>query len=241
MVMRHVIRVFVVFLVFGSIVVSVYAQPNIPKSKSLLIFPPKKAAKAGSLTIITKPDQTVFCLGSARGGKDTMFQTSLGTLTERYEIIPLECRRSGKEHITIDSGIVRMDSKSALPIDDRVEIYKTGATRRGSITLVQENKSGQWLGTDGALFFDSENVMLMEGDTVRIIGGKDEPVYINNQPFADTTVYIRNGKPYLTDAPTKAPTKADTSCKEDCRRMFEKGELKEGISIEECIKILCND
>lgn len=38
-----------------------------------------------------------------------------------------------------------------------------------------------------------------------------------------------------------SPPKEDTSCEENCRRMFERGDLKKGLGIEECIKKLCND
>lgn len=37
-----------------------------------------------------------------------------------------------------------------------------------------------------------------------------------------------------TDIDSKIP------CSEDCRRMFEKGQLRKGMSIEECIKLLCD-
>ena len=29
------------------------------------------------------------------------------------------------------------------------------------------------------------------------------------------------------------------ACVEDCRKMFEKGELRKGMTVEECIKVLC--
>ena len=32
---------------------------------------------------------------------------------------------------------------------------------------------------------------------------------------------------------------ANKACVEDCRKMFEKGELKKGMTVEECIKVLC--
>ena len=43
----------------------------------------------------------------------------------------------------------------------------------------------------------------------------------------------------LREASPEKSTDSREACEEDCRRMSEKGELRQGMTVEECIKMLC--
>jgi hypothetical protein len=44
------------------------------------------------------------------------------------------------------------------------------------------------------LYVRQQQGYLLEGQRVTVIGGKDNPLMIGGQPFADTTLVILNGK-----------------------------------------------
>jgi hypothetical protein len=147
----------------------------------------------------TKPLQAGDLTGTTATGKDTQFETSIGMLTRNVKVLKgakLKVVSPGK--VAISFGFIYIDPKNAFPIEESIEIYMGDKPDHPAmITLVRDLKSGKWLVTDGYIFYKDPKYMLLDGDTVKIIGGKDNPVYIDNQPFADTTVYIRNGKPHL--------------------------------------------
>ena len=62
------------------------------------------------------------------------------------------------------------------------------------ITFVQNLTSRAWLATNGLLYVRQQQGYLLEGQRVTVIGGKDNPLMIGGQPFADTTLVILNGK-----------------------------------------------
>ena len=43
----------------------------------------------------------------------------------------------------------------------------------------------------------------------------------------------------LSEASPEKSTDSREACEEDCRKMIEKGELRQGMTVEECIKMLC--
>jgi hypothetical protein len=43
----------------------------------------------------------------------------------------------------------------------------------------------------------------------------------------------------LREASPEKSTGSREACEEDCRKMIEKGELRQGMTVEECIKMLC--
>jgi len=147
----------------------------------------------------TKPLQAGDLTGTTGTEKDTPFETSIGTLKGNVRFLPgAELGEVSPGELAIFFGFINIDSKNAFPIDEPIEIYMGDKPDHPAmITLVRDLKSGKWIVTDGYICYKHPKYMLLDGDTIKIIGGKNNSVYIDNQPFADTTVYIRNGKPHL--------------------------------------------
>lgn len=63
-------------------------------------------------------------------------------------------------------------------------------------------------------------------------------VHIKSRGFK--LVVMKNAPPIeIYEASPEKSTDSREACKEDCRKMIERGELRQGMTVEECIKILC--
>ena len=146
----------------------------------------------------TKSLQTGSQTKTGAADKDAPFETSLGTLTRKNTLLRGNLVEVAPGKLAVTLGFICIDSKNAFPIKEPIKVYMGDKPDHPTvITLVQDLKSDKWLATDGCICYKHPKYMLLDGDTVKIIGGEDNPVYIGNQPFADTTVYLRNGKPQL--------------------------------------------
>lgn len=135
--------------------------------------------------------------------KDTgiTYQTPLGTLKQGGSLEDgSEFDLSGR----IIAGFMRMGHDQALAFN----IHSLSVSRQlkspspVQITLVQDQATRKWIATDGTIDIIDNNLVLVEGHTVNVLGGADQPFLIEGQPFFETQVKIQNGRPVRNPRPT---------------------------------------
>lgn len=86
----------------------------------------------------------------------------------------------------------------ALPVGDGLEVYAKGTattTNTPKVTFVQDISTGDWLATDGVIFFIDGKLFILNDHEIKIIGGKERPFQIADQQFYETSIKIKDGKP----------------------------------------------
>jgi len=132
------------------------------------------------------------------GDATKKFDTVLGTLSEGGVLEAGSQFDLGGNAIF---AVLAFPKGSAVALDEaRFDIcLDYGIEPPPSITLVQDSTTGKWLVTDGRLGMLREQLVLVEGHTVKIIGGEGSPIHIGDKPFFDTTVVIEGGRPVVNE------------------------------------------
>jgi len=164
--------------------------------------------------ILTNPSLAeTYADGLKVGGKGGLpvksnnYQTSLGTLRMGFYLLPgnrIEVDSSGSQKIVF--GLISIAADEAMEIgkenvDVKISNYKIKLSQKNGvvspyITFVQDQKSGEWLATDGCMIFDP-CLKIIDNSIVKLIGG---PIKISGKSFADATIEIKNGHPINMDS-----------------------------------------
>lgn len=126
------------------------------------------------------------------------YQTSLGQLNNGFLLQndnQVSMDKSG--NLLIVFGFIHMGSDEAVEIDNNVAVFQGETNLSPHITFVQDQKNGKWLATNGTMCIQNNSNLLLDNTTIKVIGGTDKPIKIAGQPFADTTVLIKNGRPIV--------------------------------------------
>lgn len=135
--------------------------------------------------------------------------TSLGTLKGRFLLENgNQISMGANNNLIIVFGIIHMGPDDATQINESIGVYTARKpTQPVEVTFVQDRKTGTWLATNGALCIVNDKQFLLDGTTIKVVGGANTPIKIAGQPFADTTVQIRDGKP-VAKGISKGPSPA---------------------------------
>ena len=111
----------------------------------------------------TKPLQAGDLTGTTATGKDTVFETSLGTLTRNVKFLPgAKLEMVSPKKLAITFGFIHIDSKNAFPVKEPIEFYMGDTPDHPAmITLVRDLKSGKLLVTDGYICYKDPKYMLL--------------------------------------------------------------------------------
>jgi len=147
---------------------------------------------------VSEPAAEARALGESTAETTTKrYNTQLGVLLDGGFVVEAGSIRDLSGRTVF--GILRIPKGHALPVaDGRLPICRDndiGPPRR--VTLVQDSDSGRWLATDGRLGLQGEELVLVDGHTVEIIGGGKSPVFIDSSPFSDGRVTIQDGQPVV--------------------------------------------
>jgi hypothetical protein len=124
------------------------------------------------------------------------YHTSLGKLSSGFLLqknSDLTITSSGK--FSIDFGFITIGKNEGLSVQNSVDIYTGHTNLTPCVTFVMDNKTREWIATDGVMCMEKEIPKLLNNSTVKIVGGKDKPIKIGGKPFAATTVTIKGGRP----------------------------------------------
>ncbi len=163
-------------------------------------------ASGKALTLATRGSQAAAPDKPNESGLEATYETSIGILHYGFHIDDNDVLMSPSNGaVGSFLGFATITETEAIEISDAIYASSKADfyTKKVSITLVQDKKTGKWLATAGKIgLFKADLVtngniivVLLEGQTIRIIGGKDKPIKILGSPFSDTTVVIREGKP----------------------------------------------
>jgi len=135
-------------------------------------------------------------------GKTTAYDTELGTLYEGMSIeAGAEVSFGMSGNMEIIFGFMELSSSNAFPVPSQLRIFtERSVTNKPQVTLVQDRITGKWLATRGKLALAKGEAGLVEGHRIKILGGKNNPIKIDGQSFAETTVVITNGTPVAKKA-----------------------------------------
>ncbi len=139
----------------------------------------------------------VFSIRDENGQIETV-ETSLGELEMKCLLdnnnVVMEDNQ-GRPNIVFGSIII--GAEDAVNIGEDLKVYtEWDATSTSKITLVQDKQNDKWFGTNGRLFIrNSSERVVLNGQTIKVIGGADNPVNIAGKAFSDTTVIIKDGEP----------------------------------------------
>jgi hypothetical protein len=132
-------------------------------------------------------------------GKATKYETELGTLYEGVSIekgAEISFGTSGNMEIIF--GFMGLSSSNAFPVGADLRVFTAhSVTNKPQVTLVQDKATGKWLATNGRIALEKGNIGVVEGHKIKILGGQNDPIKIDGQPFAATIVVITNGKPVV--------------------------------------------
>lgn len=129
------------------------------------------------------------------------YETALGILTAGGGRVDkgaqLEFDAANKKLIIV-KGFFSVPPGRAVPVSGAFKIIPEFGSPAGPInlTLVQNKANGKWLATDGkmAIYYKTSSG-LIEGHSIKIIGGPENPITIDGHPFSNTTILIKDGKP----------------------------------------------
>ena len=131
-------------------------------------------------------------------GQVRRYKTALGELKASMVLLKGSQMTKAGNKMEMKEGYFAITSDGGVSISYPVEIFKGKPYQTITpltITFVQDLASRDWLATDGLLYVRKYQGYLLEGQRVKVVGGKDKPVIIDGQPFADATLVIQNGKP----------------------------------------------
>jgi hypothetical protein len=131
-------------------------------------------------------------------GKVKRYKTASGELTATWLLLFGSQLTKAGSKMEFKEGYFAVSSDGGVPITNPVQIFKGKPYQVLTpleITFVQDRISGAWLATNGLLYVRKQQGYLLEGQRVRVIGGKDKPLFLDGQPFADANLVILNGKP----------------------------------------------
>lgn len=138
--------------------------------------------------------------GELKLSNNRTYQTSIGSLESNYSIEPGATMKLIDKGLKLLNGILKIPKGDAIELKDGLKIIKrVNKSSEASITVVQDQATGMWLGTDGSLVFANEVNNVQEGHVIRIIDGKEKPIQIGKEYFYNCTVYIKEGKPVKKD------------------------------------------
>lgn len=142
--------------------------------------------------------------GIRASGEEDAFQTESGALKNGATLLKGAIIGVVNEKLKLVFGFFGIEKGFGLPLKkdlvatSRQEPLPDG--RKAEITLVRETGTKRWIATNGVLARDGDDEMLVEGHTVYIVGGRDNPVRICGKDFSDSTVIIENGRAVLKAA-----------------------------------------
>lgn len=125
------------------------------------------------------------------------YQTSLGTLPCGWLIQNGNQIKMVGNNMEIIFAFIHMGSDEATPILDNVGVFQGKTNLSPHITFVVDQNSGKWVATNGTMCIKNDETLLLNNTTVKIIGGGENPIKILGQPFSNTTVLIKKGKPFI--------------------------------------------
>jgi hypothetical protein len=131
-------------------------------------------------------------------GQVKQYRTALGKLNAGMLILKGSQMTKLGNKMEIKEGYFAIGADGAVSITNPVQIFKGKPYQTLTpllITFVQDLASHDWLATDGLLYVRKHQGYLLEGQKVKVVGGQDNPLVIDGQPFADTFLVIVNGKP----------------------------------------------
>jgi len=100
-------------------------------------------------------------------------------------------------NLTILFGMLYFDEKSATDFDGKINITNLWTAKtRMKVKMFQDQNTGKWCVTDGFVATTKNDLAVFNGLTISIMGGKENPVIIDGEPFSDSVVEINNGKVY---------------------------------------------
>lgn len=144
---------------------------------------------------------TPFVRGENKNSQDNKgpYDTALGKL--EYGVVipsgtPVKPVKGGS--FTYEYIFLNILPGKALPVGDGLEAYTKGTattTNTPKVTFVQDISTGDWLATDGVIFFIDGELFILNDHEIKILGGKDRPLKIAGQQFYETTLKIKDGKP----------------------------------------------
>ena len=129
------------------------------------------------------------------------YETALGILTAGGGRVDKGAQLkfdAANKKLIIVKGFFSVPSGHAVPVSGAFKIIPEFGSAAGPInlTLVQNKADGKWLATDGkmAIYYKTSSG-LIEGHSIKIIGGSENPITIDGHPFSNTTILIKGGKP----------------------------------------------
>jgi hypothetical protein len=168
------------------------------------------ASKDGKDTLSSqKPPQTES-KPTAKAPSPTRqhYETSIGNLKPQCLVVAgANMGVSKKGQFDIVSGLLFLKDDEAISITEgELNIYPSSKLRLSPardlyLTLVQDNPTGKWIATKGFIVLADGKFQIIEGQTIRIVGGNNNPFKISNESFSDTVIRIQNGKPEILSAP----------------------------------------
>jgi uncharacterized protein (TIGR03067 family) len=165
----------------------------------------------------TKESMALENSSKTKGVKD--YETAVGKLTNGFTLEADASLKVEEKGIAINAGFYAIRPGHARWFDGTLVVVadKKHAPPL-SVTLVQDRATGEWLATDGLLATEDGKEGLIEGHSVKIVGGEKRPVSISGNEFANCTVVVRQGKPVKEAADKSGPTPTrETSPRLDLR------------------------
>jgi len=145
---------------------------------------------------------------------------------------------------SIDLNLDPMSGRVRLSLLDTLKSGRRVRIKEGTAYLIIAEPKGKkqiglieyTFGKNAVIEFDkSRNTLSWSGFSGKL---KLIPKEEDGNKTADTDVKEKD-KQDETDKKNGGVVPTPVSCEEDCRMMFNKGELKKGMTIEQCIEILC--
>jgi len=118
---------------------------------------------------------------------DEKYETEIGALKGGFLLQNGNQMRNGK----IVSGAIYMDAETAYAIEKKIGVLETKKKLDVEVTLLQDKKSGNWLATQGWLCMKNGEVFLLDNTRVKVIGGKKNPILIDDRPYSNTEMVVR--------------------------------------------------
>ena len=98
-------------------------------------------------------------------------------------------------NLNILFGLLYFDEKSATAFDGRLKITNSWTAKtKMRVKMFQDKNTGKWCATEGFIATVNNEMAVFNGLEISIIGGKEKPLMIDGQPFADSVVEIKNSK-----------------------------------------------
>lgn len=142
-----------------------------------------------------KNSKTEEIKGILLQGSRGFYNTSIGKLKDSLLLQNgNKISQNASGGITIVFGFIHIQSNEATGILDDITIFKGKTNLTSKITFIQDLDNKKWVATDGVMCIDNGSIKLLDNTTVKVVGGKDNPIKIDGKEFHDTSVTIKNGK-----------------------------------------------